>query len=335
MQKTLAYISTRGRYDTTLANAMLSVALQSRKPDKFILFDDNDSPRDIRAISIYEHILKLFDERGIKWEVLYGKRMGQHHNHQTANKMGFDFCWRLDDDEFAEQNVLETLMSNMTDDVGAVGCTVTVPMMAMGEPPEGTDNSIEQFMKYPNLQWFRIKGKREVDHLYSSFLYRAGIVDYNTNLSRVAHTEETQFTYELKRKGYKVILDPSAFTWHFREPKGGIRDGQGLENWKHDEYLFQTKLKEWGLINDLPKLVVLNNGIGDHIVFKKVLPKLKEKYGKVLIACCYHFVFDGEDVISIEQAKEMVDIEHYDLYKWMWDHNWKTSVESAYEAFYL
>lgn len=41
--------------------------------------------------------------------------------------MGYRFVWRVDDDNVAEDNVLEILYSKMGPDVGAVGGAVLVP----------------------------------------------------------------------------------------------------------------------------------------------------------------------------------------------------------------
>jgi hypothetical protein len=331
MHKILATISTRNRYDKTLPMAMMSIAMQTRKPEKFILFDDSDNPKDLRQISVYQQIFRLFDEKGIEWEVLFGEKKGQVFNHQRANKMGFDLVFRLDDDEVASENVLERLEDSMTDEVGAVGGLILAPNNAMGEPPTGTDNSIEKFRSHPNLQWFRIKGKREVDHLYSSFLYRAGIVDYNLGLSKIGHSEETQFTYSLKLAGYGVVVEPKAVTYHLREEIGGIRDG-AKEMWEEDGRSFDKWLefKKSGT-----KLILADSGLGDHIVLKKVLPDIKEKYGKVLISCCYPEVFEGEEIISIAEGEKLENKENHNLYKWMEENNWEGDLEGAYREIYL
>lgn len=327
-QGILAYISTKGRYDI-LHTAMLSIALQTKSPDEFRLYDDNlpSERKDLRDISICQHIFKLMDEKGIKWSVEYGEGKGQHFNHQRANLAGYTYCYRLDDDEYAEEGVLETLYASMSDDVGAVGGLVLVPQMALEPMPEGTNNKIETFFSHPNLQWFRHKGKSEVDHLTSSFLYRAGIANYNLNLSSVAHTEETQFTYGLKLKGYKIIVDPKAVTWHFREPKGGIRDGQKIDNWKHDEELFNSWLE---FQKSGKKLYVLNNGLGDHFMFRQVIIPEKDS----IIACCYPDVFPEYNTISISEAMKIVNIEDYNVYKWCGEHNWKGHLKDAFLKLY-
>jgi len=327
----LAMISTKGRDNTTLGMAILSVLLQTKKPNKLVIFDDNLVTSDPRTNPLFEHLFRLADEKGIEWFWAFGQKKGQHFNHQTANKMGYKYVWRVDDDEFAEEHTLETLYSLMKDDVGAVGGLVLVPYKAMELMPEGTDNSIKNFYSHPNLQWFRDAKAREVEHLTSSFLYRAGIVDYNLNLSMVAHTEETQFTYSLFKKGYKILFTPDCTTWHFRQPTGGIRQDSYSEMWTHDEDLFTV----W-LANQDKQVAYLNNGLGDHIVFKSIIPEIKNK--DMIIACCFPEVFedvDGVETVSLERGKKLItNTEKFDVYRFMWDNNWTGSLQDAFREVY-
>ena len=100
MSKILCSISTRGRYDTTLSMAIQAVINQTRKIDHLVIFDDNDQDKtqDLREIQVYRYLFNIMDLKGISWQVVYGKKLGQHHNHQMANQMGFDWVWRVDDD---------------------------------------------------------------------------------------------------------------------------------------------------------------------------------------------------------------------------------------------
>lgn len=123
----LASISTRGRYHTTLPMAIMSVATQTLRPDKLVIFDDNETREDLREIPVYKKIFQLLDYKGIKWEVIFGACKGQHYNHQIANRMGYRFVWRVDDDNVAEDNVLASLYEKIAPDVGAVGGAVLVP----------------------------------------------------------------------------------------------------------------------------------------------------------------------------------------------------------------
>ncbi len=314
----LCSISTRGRYDTTLPMAIQSVITQTLKPNKLVIFDDNDQPKDIREIQHYEYLLHMLNEKGIEWSVIFGQKKGQHFNHQMANTMGYEWVWRLDDDTVAEPNVLENLFKHVTPEVGAVGGSVLTPPFIKGLNSTGKIDDIEE----QSIQWDYIKQVKEVDHLHCSFLYRAGIHDYNLGLSQVAHREETLFTFGLKQKGYKLLVVPDTVTWHMKNRKGGIRDFQ-KEMFEHDEYIFRNYLK----YKD-KTIVVLDNGMGDHIVFSHVLPHIKNAE----VFSCYPDIVPGR---SIAEAIELFgDIDCYSIYKKMDQWNWKDSLENAFKKMY-
>jgi len=316
----LCSISTKGRYDTTLPLAMMSVINQTLKPDKLVIFDDNDNPIDVREQQVYLYIFQMLDQKGIQWEWLFAEKKGQHYNHQRANKMGYNWVWRMDDDTVAESNTLKVLYSYVADDVGAIGGSVLTPPLAGEVTATG---KIKDIYYENNLQWYYIKEEKEVDHLHCSFLYRAGIVDYHLGLSKVAHREETLFTYALKQRGYKNLIVPNAVTWHLKNKKGGIRDGHH-EMFVHDEEIFKNILN----FSDRT-IVVLDCGMGDHIVFKKVLPDIKNP----IIFTCYPEIIPGR---SIAEAKHLFGaIEQFNVYQKMDEWNWKDSLENGFRKLYV
>ena len=321
----LCSISTRGRYDTTLPLAISSVINQTKKPDKLILFDDNDSPKDLRNIAHYSYLFQMLDIKGIKWEVIFGAKKGQSHNHQIANSMGFDWVWRLDDDNVAESNVLESLYSYTSSDVGAIGGSILTPPLIF-ENIEVT-GKIEHIYDEPNLQWQKqINKHQEVDHLHCSYLYRAGIQDFNLGLSRLCHREETLHTYGLLKKGYKNFVIPNCITWHLKNPDGGIRskNNKALADFEHDEQIFKNILQ----FKHRP-IVVLNNGLGDHLVFKRVLAEMDDP----IIFTCYPDIIPGK---SIAEAQFLFgDIEEYNVYRKMAEWKWSDSLENAFRKLYL
>ena len=319
----LCSISTRGRYHTTLPLAIESVIMQTRKVDKLVIFDDNDEPKDLRSDVVYMHLFRMMDMKGIQWEWLFAGKKGQHHNHQIANHMGYDWVWRLDDDTVAEPTTLATLCSYITPTVGAVGGSVlTPPLIFEEDTPTG---KIENINAEPNIQWkSNIDKVYSVDHLHCSFLYRAGIHDYNLGLSRVAHREETLFTYGLKQKGYDLLVVPNAVVWHMKNPEGGIRSETNQKLYDQDEQIFRNILG----IED-QTVVVLNCGMGDHIVFKHVLPDVKNP----VVFSCYPDIVPGR---SIAEAIQLFgDIEQYNVYAKMDQWNWKDSLENAFRKLYV
>jgi len=323
-ESVLCSIATRGRYHSTLPMVIEAVMNQTKKVDKLIIFDDNDEPKDLRTDFLYSHIFHILNIKDIDWEWKFAGKKGQHHIHQAANEMGYDWVWRVDDDAVPEPNGLQKLYDFATSNekVGAVAGSVITP------PLNGTylnsTGLMENIQVEPNIQWGYIKETKQVEHLYCSFLYRAGVQDYNLGLSRVAHREETLFSHQLHLKGYKLFVIPHAITWHLKNPQGGIRDGAKEEMFEHDEKIFQNVInfKE-------KKIVVLNNGMGNHIVFSKILPEIEnaEVFG------CYPEIIPCK---SIAEAYALFgDLDHWNIYKKMAQWNWTGSLEDAYRKMYL
>ena len=323
--KVLCSVSTRGRYDTTLSLALQSIMMQTRLPDKLVIFDDNDPPKDVRDIQVYQYLFMMMQLKGLEWEWVFADRKGQHFNHDKANKMGYEWVWRMDDDTVAEPDVLEKLMAQTAPDVGAVGGSVLTPPFQQGLVATG---KIEDIYTEPNLQWDYIKETKEVDHLHCSFVYRAGVVDYNLDLSRIAHREETLFTYGLRRKGFKILITP-AVTWHLKNRVGGIRDGV-RSMFEHDEAIFSAFLAE-GKTESKPvvPVVVLDCGMGDHVVFSHVLKDMNP----ALIFTCYPDIVPGR---SIAEARDLLGDKYdsYNIYRKMDEWNWKGSLEDAFRKLY-
>lgn len=320
MPNVLCSISTRGRTHTTLPMALQAIINQTRKPDKLVIFDDNDEHQDLRSDPLFSQLFRILDQKEIAWEWLFAGKKGQHHNHQIANWMGYEWVWRVDDDALPEPNVLQNLLKHAAPNVGGVGGSVFTPPHKFDGNATG---KIDNIYAEPNPQWQTIKKVKEVDHLHCTFLYRAGIYDYNLGLSRVAHREETLFTFGLKQKGYKLLVVPSAVTWHLKAPSGGIRMGSNESMFAHDEQIFCNTMA----FKD-HTIVVLNGGMGDHLVFSHVLPAIKNP----VVFGCYPEIIPSK---SIAEAQSLFgDIEMFNIYGKMNRWNWKSSLEDAYRKLY-
>lgn len=322
MDKVLCSVATRGRYQTTLPLTLNAIINQTKKVDKLVIFDDNDEPQDMRKELVYSYFFQMLTIKGIQWEWIYAHKKGQHHIHQMANTMGFDWVWRVDDDAIPEPNVLQTLFNYTSKKVGAVGGAIlTPPLRFESFRPTG---KIENIDTEPNIQWSFIHKVKEVEHLHCSFLYRAGVHDYNTGLSRVAHREETLFTYGLYLKGYKILAVPNAVSWHLKNPNGGIRSETNQKLYEQDELIFRNTIA----YKD-KKIVVLNCGMGDHIVFSHVMPDITNAE----VFTCYPDIVPGR---SIAEAKVLFgDIEQWNIYRKMAQWKWTDNLENAYRKMYI
>lgn len=323
MPKVLCSVATRGRYHTTLPLVLNAIINQTRLPDKLVIFDDNDEPQDMRKEMIYQYFFQMLDIKKIAWEWQYAEKKGQHHIHQRANTMGFDWVWRCDDDAIPEPDVLGNLLGYTSiENVGAIGGSILTPPNLF-DTSEST-GKIADIQSEPNIQWNYIKKTKEVEHLHCSFLYRAGVHDYNLGLSRVAHREETLFTYGLYLKGYKILTVPHAVTWHMKNPEGGIRSETKREMYEHDEAIFNNIVG----FSDRT-IIVLNSGLGDHIVFNSILGNIRNP----VVFGCYPEIIPCK---SIAEAKALFgDIDQWNIYKKMCEWNWKGSLADAYRKMYL
>jgi hypothetical protein len=301
---------------------LMAIANQTKSPDKLVIFDDNDNPEDMRENPVYQHIFQTLDYKGIKWEWLFAEKKGQHYIHQKANLMGYEWVWRVDDDAIPEPNVLDNLFAYTNlDNVGAIGGAILTPPLVFDTSK--STGKIKNMDKEPNIQWNNITKSKEVEHLHCSFLYRAAIHDYNLGLSRVAHREETLFTYGLQLKGFKLLVVPNAITWHFKNPQGGIRSESNNELYSRDDFIFRSIIKYSN-----KTIIVLNCGLGDHIVFSHILPDISNP----VIFGCYPEVLSCK---SIAEAKMLFgDIEQWNIYKKMDEWKWTESLENAFRKLY-
>jgi hypothetical protein len=94
--------------------------------------------------------------------------------------------------------------------------------------------------------------------------------------------------------------------------------------YEHDEQIFRK------IVQYRDKtIVVLNCGLGDHIVFSHVLPSIPNAE---VFTCCPEVVPGG----SIAQAHQLFgDLDHWNIYKKMDQWKWKGSLEDAYRKMYL
>ena len=322
---------------TTLPLTLSAIINQTYKPSQIIIYDDNEPQDriDLRNNQLYKGLFSIMDNLDIKWEVVFGECKGQHFGHQYFNnRFSGQFVYRCDDDCIPDPNVLENLWHHVMyhHDTGAVGGSIIVPTWNLPDFDRHiASNKIEDIFTAPNKQWWSIDDVEKVDHLHCSFLYRAGIANYNLSLSRVAHREETLFTYDLVKQGFTNYIIPNANTWHLKYNNGGIRTDNG-DLFRHDETIFRKYL-------DLGYLVFLDNGIGDHLVFSTLLDEIIEKHGKVTLACCYPDVFqawkDKVNITSLIDVQMLCDPLEYNIYKFMIDKKWSSSLQEAFRKLYL
>ena len=346
-----AYVSTVGRFDTTLPSTLISLAMQSLPPREIIIYDDSTEHKDLRQHPMYQYIFGMLDAKGIQWRVLFGEGKGQVKNHERVLKEAkYRYIYRCDDDVILEPNVLELLSKQMTGGVGAVGGLVLHSNRPIERIPSYYSyNKIEDIYTedIQCCQWYKHPDNtiKSVDHIYSTFLLdRESVIKiggYNKELSRVGFREETIMTYSLKHAGYQLLIVPDAVCWHYRWSNGGIRTETKQQDYLHDELIFAGKIQEWGIKPNRYKWMVSGKGMGDDLILLQVLRELKPKYPeyKWIIATCYLQVFEDEaDVIiaSIDDAHHKFgdEINQFDSYDLANRLNWKGSMLDIYRKIY-
>jgi hypothetical protein len=76
-------------------------------------------------------------------------------------------------------------------------------------------------------------------------------------------------------------------------------------------------------------IVVLNNGLGDHIVFNNIISNIPNP----IVFGCYPEIIPCR---SIAEATALFgDLDQWNIYKKMCEWNWKDSLENAYRKMYL
>ena len=343
-----ATVSTRGRNGTTLPLVLYSLLTQTRKPGKIVIYDDNDTNEDPRNNEVFNNILLAFSSVGIEWFWLFGAKKGQIHNHEHARiNSTTSFIWRIDDDNPLLPDTLEKLYETINSDpkIGAVGPCILDPKRIL--TTSLASNKIQDIYLGLNIQWnsYNNISYVDVEHLQgSTFLYRkeASKHGYEMTLSRKAHREETIFTHEMFRAGWRLVVIQGIYTWHFHYTKGGIRSDNDNKVLYEDENIFKNKLKQWGVIPNDHKIFYLDSGRGDHYAFKTIIPELLEKYKntKLILALCWPDCFwdiknDNIVICSLADAKPFVDANAHNVYEFMDKHKWKKSLTEAYKKIYL
>jgi len=340
----LAEVSTKDRLHTTLPLTIAAVAQQTRKPERFLIFNDGE-PADLSADPLYQGLFALLDRQGIAWEFRAGRQKGQHLNHQQALMEAMELIWRLDDDEVPAPDTLARLLGHMAPGVGAVAPLVRDPKEQRPLPGLASAR-IEDILFAPNIQWYKQEaGLREADHLFSTFLYRKKAAEkcggYCLELSPAAFREETILTLAMGRAGYKLLVDAASVTWHLKYPQGGVRGHQAGEYWRQDELLFRQKLKAWGIRLKKAKLIVLNNSPDDHLAFREVLPAIRAAHPNAhLIVAAAHpeiFAADGLHMIPLSEADLLTpDPEQFNIYRHLkFSPDWKEKRKEIYRRMYL
>jgi hypothetical protein len=76
-------------------------------------------------------------------------------------------------------------------------------------------------------------------------------------------------------------------------------------------------------------IIILNCGMGDHIVFSHILPEIKNP----VVFTCYPEIIEGRPIAEAQAL--FGDLNGYNVYAKMDQWKWKDSLENAFRKIYL
>lgn len=260
-------LSTFGRYDTTLPLCLLSLANQSRKPQRIVLVDDNREKR-FYENGVFKSIISLLKLKRIKLEYYHGQSKGATHALQIGlEKIESGWVLKVDDDNSLEQNVIELFENSITENVGAIGGLIidknirqNIEENLYPKCVNGYYNKIENIFSEFNIQLVQEQSSdiKKVEHLYSNYFFRRELVDsYPTELNPSCHREDTIMTHTIFRKGYDLLMVPEAITYHLSTHKNS-GDGKWDYLINQNELIFIEKMKQWGIIPQKIEIIEQN-----------------------------------------------------------------------------
>lgn len=250
-------ILTSKRSFTTLPMTLTSILNQTKTPRSLLLIwnDDEEYNENNPRYSHIRNILQNIENKGTEVIVLNSDKDHISKKHQFAletNRYNIKckYQYRIDDDCIAETNTLENLYNFLENNQNcyAVSPLVIDQNFNVNLNEVKISSKIENIFNSLNEQWVNInRGYLNVDHLYSSFMFRISdnSINYNIELSPISHREETLFTFNMKLNGYSLFVDTTTKIWHYRNVIGGNRNYTEQESGQHilkDEKIFQEFL---------------------------------------------------------------------------------------------
>lgn len=253
-------ITTKNRYLNTLSMSLLSVINQSLPPYEIILVDDNDV-KEFYNLDMFKNIIKLMKLKNIKFSYYHGLKKGQVYAQQVAlEHCSTNWLFKMDDDNILDHNVLEILSNSINDKTGAIsGVIIGCDLDNHRDPDEDGPiyNKLENVFSNFNIQMCKNQDDtiKKCEHLYSNYLFDTRLVEsYPLDFSPSGHREDTVFTHEIFRKGYDLLVNPKAITYHLNNKSGG-NNIYNFDNIVKNEEMFIKKLENWNIIPGKLKII--------------------------------------------------------------------------------
>lgn len=256
MKKTFitVFLTTCDRYDTTFPLSLLSILNQTRLPDKILIVDDSKK-KEFYNNSIVKQLLTLANWKKVPIDYLHGESKGQVPALRLGlNEISDGWVYKMDDDNILESNVLEIFEKNIDDSIGGMsGVILDKSALSRTEGQIMMSSKIEDIYSHFNIQMVGIQSStpKEVEHIYSNYFFRRDLAGYwPEQYEPSSHREDTTFTYQIFRKGYKLVVFPEVIIYHMNNGEKTGNRQYGKEYTDNNEKVFLKKLEEWSVIPD-------------------------------------------------------------------------------------
>lgn len=245
-------VTTCDRYQTLLPLCLLSIVNQTYKPNRIVLVDDNLN-KEFYNHEILRNVLTVMKYRNIEFQYLYGESKGCSYALQRGLDV-IDSGWilKVDDDNILEPNVIELYVQNISEEIGAMGGLILDNKSFLRKQEfQSIYNQIGDLYSKINIQMVANQTPeiKEVEHIYSNYFFRKDVApDQCLKLTPSCHREDTIFTHEIFRKGYRLIVIPQSKTYHMNYDDTVGDNKHGKSNMNNNEFVFIEKLKEWDIV---------------------------------------------------------------------------------------
>lgn len=245
-------LTTCDRYDTSLPLCLLSILNQTRKPDRIVIVDDSVNNKFYNNAQI-KQLLVVAKYKNISIDYYLGDKKGAVPALQRGyEKIKDGWVLKVDDDHILNSDIIELYESNITDEIGAMGCIIIDNFaFTRKETDVKMSSKMEDFFSHFNVQMVLHQSEepKEVEHIYSSYFFRKEALDkFPVEIQPSSIREETIVTYSIFRKNYKLLVFPKGEIYHLHNNDGNKKWGD--EHVYKNQLTFIEKLKEWKVVPD-------------------------------------------------------------------------------------
>jgi len=236
------YFSTKDRKQR-LWTALLSILTQSVLPDYICIYNDGE-PFDMTKDHDMSMILRLALRKGVTIEYKEGDKKHQTYNHNRATyEMPTDYIIRLDDDGFAENNLIEVLVDALNnDDNNLYSCATKwahklIPYDPTNKNMLDADTLEKNFLSTTEFdKEFTEPVQVEFMHGHCMAFKKDDKLHQPDWSMTIQVGEDVAFCIKAVQLGKKLFVIPTTTYWHLQPVKTASQD-----NTKPNEYIINIR----------------------------------------------------------------------------------------------